>query len=107
MGNAYYSLGQHQLAIDFYQQYRETAQEIGDRSGVAKALGNLGNVYSSLKQYQLAIDDYHQQSLVIAQEIGERLDIGKALNNIGSVFLKLRSILEPVTGVPHKAEFPN
>ncbi|MCP2731784.1 tetratricopeptide repeat protein, partial [Symplocastrum sp. BBK-W-15] len=85
LGNAYYSLGQYQLAIEYYQQSKEIFEEIGDRSGIAKSLMGLGNAYYSLGQYQLAIE-YYQQSKEIKEEIGERSGIANSLNNLGSAY---------------------
>ncbi|OIP71465.1 MAG: hypothetical protein AUK43_06115 [Oscillatoriales cyanobacterium CG2_30_40_61] len=88
LGNAYYSLGQYQQAIEYHQQALTISREIGDRRGEGSALGNLGNAYGSLGQYQQAIE-YHQQYLMIAREIGDRRGEGNALGNLGSAYLSL------------------
>jgi tetratricopeptide (TPR) repeat protein len=85
LGSAYFSLGQYQHAIDFYQQSLEIQREIGNRSGEAASLGNLGNVYFSWGQYQRAID-FYQQSLEIQREIGNRSGEATSLNNLGNVY---------------------
>ncbi len=85
LGTAYYSLGQYQLATDYYQQSLEIARKIGSYSGVANALTNLGDTYSSLGELQLAIE-YYQQSLEIARKIGDRWDESTALNNLGNTY---------------------
>jgi len=48
LGNAYYSLGDYQKAIDFHQQSLEIKREIGDRYGISASLMGLGNAYNSL-----------------------------------------------------------
>ncbi|MEI2581654.1 tetratricopeptide repeat protein [Scytonema sp. PRP1] len=83
LGNAYRSLGQYQIAIDYHQQSLGIFLEIGDRNGEAASLLNLGNTHNSLGQYQIAID-YHQQSLVIFLEIGDRNGEAASLNNLGN-----------------------
>ncbi|HEY9803876.1 MAG TPA: tetratricopeptide repeat protein [Leptolyngbyaceae cyanobacterium] len=88
LGNAYYSLGQYQRAIDFYQQSLEIQREIGDRFGEGNSLGNLGNAYNSLGQYQRAID-FLQQSLEIQREIGDRNGEGFSLRNLGNAYNSL------------------
>ena len=88
MGNAYGSLGQYQLAIDYHQQALTIAREIGDRGGEGNSLVNLGSAYNSLGQYQQAID-YHQQALTIAREIGDRYGEGNALGSLGIAYLFL------------------
>jgi tetratricopeptide (TPR) repeat protein len=69
LGNAYQSLAQYQIAIDYHQQSLAIFLEKGDRKNEASSLNNLGNAYNSLGQYQIAIN-YHQQSLGISCEIG-------------------------------------
>ncbi|WP_139295214.1 tetratricopeptide repeat protein, partial [Planktothrix tepida] len=71
LGLAYWSQGQYQKAIEFFQQSLSTSQEIGDHNGVANSLNNLGLAYRSLGQYQKTIE-FNQQSLSIFQEIGDR-----------------------------------
>jgi tetratricopeptide (TPR) repeat protein len=88
LGNAYYSLGQYQRAIEFHQQHNEIAREIGDRSGEAASLGNLGNAYQSLGQYQRAIE-FQQQWNEIAREIGDRSGEAKSLGNLGNAYRSL------------------
>jgi tetratricopeptide (TPR) repeat protein len=97
LGNAYYSLGQYQRAIDFYQQSLEIQREIGDRQREATSLNNLGNAYYSLGKYQQTINHF-QQLLEIQREIDIRKGIpqenrqGEAsfLNGLGSVYASSR-----------------
>ena len=64
-------------------------REVGNRSGEAVTLNNIGLTYSDIGQPQEALI-YHQQALPIWQELGDRLEevntlinIGAAYNNIG------------------------
>ncbi|MHC5729836.1 MAG: tetratricopeptide repeat protein, partial [Nostoc sp.] len=82
LGNAYYSLGQYQRAIEFYQQSLEISREIGDRNGEGNSLIGLGNAYKSLGEYQRAIE-FHQQSLEISREIGDIRGEAIAWYNLG------------------------
>ena len=96
LGNAYYSLGQYQRAIEFYQQSLEIKREIGDspeerlrqRNGEGRSLGNLGSAYNSLGQYQRAIE-FYQQSLEIKREIGDRNGEGNSLIGLGNAYHSL------------------
>ncbi|WOD39073.1 tetratricopeptide repeat protein [Nodosilinea sp. E11] len=88
LGNAYWSLGQYQQAIDYLQQTLAIAQEIGDRQVEANSLGNLGNAYWSLGQYPQAID-YRQQQLAIAREIGDRRGEATSLGGLGNAYRSL------------------
>ncbi len=88
LGNVYYSLGEYQKAIEFYQQSLAITREIGDRGGEGKSYGNLGTVYRSLGEYQKAIE-FHQQSLAIDREIGDRGGEAYSYNNLGAVYQSL------------------
>ncbi|MFM6512523.1 MAG: tetratricopeptide repeat protein [Microcystis panniformis] len=85
LGNAYYSLGEYQKAIEFYQQSLAIKREIGDRGGEAASYNNLGIVYKSLGEYQKAIE-FHQPSLAITREIGDRRGEANSYNNLGNVY---------------------
>ncbi|MBS9771827.1 MAG: tetratricopeptide repeat protein, partial [Trichodesmium erythraeum GBRTRLIN201] len=85
LGNVYYSQGEYDKAMEYYQQHLQIARGIGDRSGEGRALGNLGVVYNSQGEYDKAME-YYQQSLQIAREIGDRSGEGGALGNLGNVY---------------------
>ncbi|MEC4887929.1 MAG: CHAT domain-containing protein, partial [Scytonema sp. PMC 1070.18] len=85
---AYFILGDYRKAIDYHQQSLKIHKEIGNRSGIANSLMNLGNAYSDLGDYRKAID-YHQQSLKIDKEIGNRSGIANSLNNLGIAYRNL------------------
>lgn len=89
LGNAYNSLGEHQIAINYHQQSLAIYREIGDRNGEANSLLGLGNTYNSLGQYQQAIN-YLQQSMAICLEIGNRQGEAVCLNNLGNNYNYLR-----------------
>ena len=88
MGVAYYSLGQYERAIDFYEQSLAIASEIAYLAGEGRALGNLGLAYNDLGQYERAIN-FHEQSLVLFREIGDRAGEGRALGNLGLAYNNL------------------
>ena len=88
LGNAYYSLGQYQRAIEFHQQSIAIERKIGDRKGEAEALVGLGNAYDSLGQYQRAID-FYQQSIAIEREIGDRKGEANSLGGLGIAYYSL------------------
>jgi tetratricopeptide (TPR) repeat protein len=85
LGNAYYSLGQYERAIAFYQQSLDIKKEIGDIQGESISLNNLGNSYYSLGQYERAIA-FYQQSLDIKKEIGDIQGESISLNNLGNSY---------------------
>ncbi len=48
LGNAYHSLGEHKRAVEFHQQDRQVAREIGDLRGEGTALWNMSLAYEDL-----------------------------------------------------------
>ncbi|NEU74272.1 tetratricopeptide repeat protein [Hassallia byssoidea VB512170] len=85
LGNAYNSLGQYQIAIDYCKQSLAISLEIGDHNGEATSLLGLGDAYYLLGEYQIAID-YYQQSLAISLEIGDRGDEAASLAGLGNAY---------------------
>ncbi|MDY7022653.1 MAG: CHAT domain-containing protein, partial [Cyanobacteriota bacterium] len=73
LGLAYRSLGQYQKAIEFFQQSLAIAREIGDRSGEANSLDNIGFLLEQQNQPELAIT-FLKQSVNVTETI--RQDIG-------------------------------
>jgi tetratricopeptide (TPR) repeat protein len=88
LGVAYYSLGQVEQAVEYYQKALEIAREIGDRRGEGSALGNLGIAYADLGQVEQAVE-YYQKALEIARGIGDRRSEGNQLGNLGNAYRKL------------------
>ncbi|NEP85933.1 MAG: tetratricopeptide repeat protein, partial [Okeania sp. SIO2C2] len=66
-------------------------QEVGNRSGEAYALNNIGLVYHSTSQPQKALE-YYEQALPVMQEVGNRSGEATTLNNIGELY---RNIGQP------------
>lgn len=77
-------------ALQPLQQAATIYQEIGERKGEGKALGNIGVAYYYLGNYPKAID-YHNSSLKIARDIKNREGEGAALDNLGLVYYSLRN----------------
>jgi predicted ATPase/DNA-binding winged helix-turn-helix (wHTH) protein len=61
-------------------------RELGDRSGIAGSLGNLGNVASGQGDYPAARTLY-EESLAIRRELGDPSGIANSLGNLGNVAL--------------------
>jgi CHAT domain-containing protein/tetratricopeptide (TPR) repeat protein len=58
---------------------------VGDRSGEATTLNNIGGVYDSLGEKQKALEFYNQ-SLPLSRAVGDRSGEARTLNNIGRVY---------------------
>jgi ATP/maltotriose-dependent transcriptional regulator MalT len=91
LGSAYYSLGQVEKAIEYYEDALVVAREIGDRRGEGNHLGNLGSAYYSLGQVEKAIE-YHEDALAIAKDIRDRRGEGIRLGNLGNAYYSLGQV---------------
>ncbi|HVT19012.1 MAG TPA: tetratricopeptide repeat protein [Thermoanaerobaculia bacterium] len=85
LGVAYRILGEHDRAIELFEQHLAIAREIGDRRGEGTAIGNLGTAYAALGEPRRAIE-FLEQDLAIAREIGNRRGEGNALGNLGNAY---------------------
>jgi tetratricopeptide (TPR) repeat protein len=72
------------MSIAYYPQTLQIAQELHDKAGQGRALGNMGSVYYSLGEYDKALEHY-QQLVQVAQELHDKAGQGSALGNMGSV----------------------
>ena len=83
----YYSLGQYQTAIDFYQKAIKIQKKIGDRKlwGEGFSLGGLGLVYYSLGDYRRAINLY-EQSLEVARSVSDRQIEAYSMTDLGDAY---------------------
>jgi tetratricopeptide (TPR) repeat protein len=90
------SLRQHPRQLtSWLERVVTAAQEIGDRRGEGRALGNLGGAYVVLGETRRSIE-YHEQHLMIAREIGDRRGEGIALGNLGNAYVGLGEIRRSV-----------
>jgi CHAT domain-containing protein/Tfp pilus assembly protein PilF len=71
--------------LKYYNQSLLISREVGDRSGEAATLTNIGAVYNSISQPQEALK-YYNQSLLISREVGDRSGEAATLTNIGAVY---------------------
>ncbi|MEG4328912.1 CHAT domain-containing protein [Microcoleus sp. herbarium5] len=84
----YAEFGEHQKALDYYNQSFSLSQEIGDRRWQTFTLIVVGNVYSGLGEKQKALD-YYNQSLPLSRETGDRSVEAFALICAGRVYSEL------------------
>ncbi|NET57538.1 MAG: tetratricopeptide repeat protein [Symploca sp. SIO2E6] len=80
MGLAYRSLGEYQLALDFFEQALVIHQQVSQDTGAIRF--NIGQVYSSLGDYTQALE-FYQQASDLAR--GNQLGKVRILNAIGNV----------------------
>jgi tetratricopeptide (TPR) repeat protein len=65
-----------------FREMHRMCEEIGDRHGVAHALGQIGRIHLELRQYADAMTCYGSQ-LAISESLGDRREAGMALGQIG------------------------
>ncbi|WP_146034030.1 CHAT domain-containing protein, partial [Nostoc cycadae] len=61
------------------------SQQVGDKTGKAATLNNIGGVYDALGDKQQALN-YYNQSLPLSQQVGDKRQKAVTLNNIGRVY---------------------
>lgn len=81
----HYEAGEWQWALHYYQQALALAEAVGDRSGQAANLINMGVAYMKLGEMGWALA-CHEQSLSIQQAIGGRGWQASTLNNLGMLY---------------------
>ena len=96
LGNAYQTLGDYRIAIEYHETHLKIAVEIGDRAREGRAYGNLGNAYLSLDGYRKAME-YHEKGLkfqkksVIGPEKEEPMEVSVLLSSHWKTIEKRRS----------------
>src|SRR6478672_3024145 len=89
LGDAYDRMGNHEEAIEYYQNCLKIAKEIDDIDNIGGSLVNLGLAYYSLKIYAKALN-CSREGLEIVREIGNREFEAHALNNLGLIYSDLK-----------------
>ncbi|MHC1776136.1 MAG: tetratricopeptide repeat protein [Lentimicrobium sp.] len=93
LGNAYYTLGRFDKALDYLSQALKIHEKTGDSTGLSKSYNNIGNIFLSLKDYKVAAGYYHK-----AEYINKRQNNLKSLstsyNNLGIAMQGMGNIKE-------------
>ncbi len=79
-----YHQGDYPAAKAFYEESLAIRRELGDRSGIAGSLGNLGSVTASQGDHPAA-RALLEESLAIYRELGDRFGIASSSNNLGNI----------------------
>ena len=95
LGNTYYSLGQVNESIGYYEQALSIAKEIDDRTREGWWLSAIGNSYRALGQVKESIG-YYEKALAIAKETSNRISEGSWLGNLGSAYRSLGQVKESI-----------
>jgi CHAT domain-containing protein len=76
--------GGYQQALATYRLALSVAEQIGDQTGIARALNNVGSVHNRQAKYVEALE-YHQKSLALSETLRDTVGIAGALSGIGKV----------------------
>lgn len=98
IGLVYYSLGNYDLAIEYFlkslEMFEETlpdGSKIGKEKNIAYLNLNIGNIYLYLKNYDKALVHY-KNGLEICEDIQDQNGVAGALINIGNIYTYSDSI---------------
>lgn len=102
IGTSYFDAGwfggdtsNFQIASKWSQKSLAILEEIGDQSGIARLLNNIGFNYYRLKQFERSIG-YYKRSLAIKEELGDKRAIGLTLRNLGNSLYELERYDESI-----------
>lgn len=84
-GISFYVQGNYVDALKFFTQSVIINEQIGNKSGVAKACNNIGSIYLRKGIYQQALI-YLKKSLEIKEELGDEAGLAGSLGNIGIIY---------------------
>ncbi|XP_035439369.1 G-protein-signaling modulator 2 [Spodoptera frugiperda] len=85
LGNAYFYLGDYNMAMQYHKHDLTLARTMNDKLGEAKASGNLGNTLKVMGKFTEAIQCC-KRHLEISRSLGDKLSEGRALYNLGNVY---------------------
>ena len=97
LGNAYYSLGDVQKAIEYHERHLKISKQVGDRAGKGRAYCNLGKAYHSLGDFGKAFQHYKngvrafddiRENLISNDEL--KISLGNTYNDINSRLWELQ-----------------
>ena len=84
-GYVYYSLGDLENAMEFYQEALSIVKEIGHKDSVGVVYNNLGLAHQYLGDNKEAMG-FHQKALTIAKETGKKDSEGEAFKSLGNAY---------------------
>jgi tetratricopeptide (TPR) repeat protein len=79
---------EYEEAEDCFTESLALCRELGERLGMARALGNLGETVRQQGDYATA-QGYYREAMTIAQEIGYQLNVAINLANLGNAAVAL------------------
>ena len=89
LGRASQPLGDLEQAINYHEQERSIAKEVGDRKAKGQACSCLCDCYHRLEKFRTAMEFHKQHLSSIAKEVGDRCAQGCAYLNIAEIHRSL------------------
>jgi len=86
IGMIYYSQGQLEAALDYFQRALTISEPVGNPTDIAVSLNNIGGIYRQQGQLETALD-YHQRALALREQVGNPANIAGSCHNIASLRL--------------------
>jgi class 3 adenylate cyclase/tetratricopeptide (TPR) repeat protein len=88
------------IALEYYFKALKISEEIGDKKGIARKLGNIGTIYKEQKipDYQKALE-YYVNALKYYEETGEKRGIAVTLENISWVYSDQHQYKKAIAGL--------
>jgi len=84
-GETYRSVGDYDMAMDFYTSALKQAELNGDKHMIGSSLNKIGGVYINKEKYDQALN-YINRALKINEELGNKSEIGSSFNSIGIIY---------------------
>jgi len=88
LGVVFARVGRLDRAVECSRQALDIFRELGDRTGAAMALSNLGYLYEQLGRYQDAID-HGRQAVGTCRELGDRAGESAGLSNLALAYQRI------------------
>ncbi len=86
-GKDLYRHGEYEEAVAAFSQARHLFAEVGDRTGEAEALGNIGVVYVQLEEWDEA-RRFLNEALDLCIAAGDRSNQAKVMGNLGMLYAR-------------------
>ena len=86
-GDRFYNQGRYPEALSIYRLEQKLADQIGAKTGVARAFNHIGNVHLQQGDYSRALESF-QTSLTMSEALDDKPGIACALTGIGLVHLE-------------------
>ena len=72
-------------AMENFERDLELCEELGDKQGIAIALGLIGELHSIMGNFHKSVE-YLQKNLMLCEELGYQKGIAKAVNTLAMSF---------------------